>query len=148
MEVAANLCEAGVVVEELAAIASRLPEAVFPDAMAWLSCVIDSDRIVDEISASAGRISELVTAIKTYSHMDRSREHRPTDVRSGMDNTLTILGHKLKEKGIVVRRGVPREPTADSGERRGTQSGLDQSHRQRYRRHGRGGPVGLEGPRP
>ena len=118
-EVAANLCEAGVVVEELAAIASRLPEAVFPDAMAWLSCVIDSDRIVDEISASAGRISELVTAIKTYSHMDRSREHRPTDVRSGMDNTLTILGHKLKEKGIVVRReyqeGLPLIP-ANAGE--------------------------------
>ena len=103
-EVAANLCEAGVVVEELAAIVNRLPEAAFPDAMAWLSCAIDSDRIVDEISASAGRISELVTAIKTYSHMDRSREHRPTDVRAGMDNTLTILGHKLKEKGIQVTR--------------------------------------------
>ena len=76
----------------------------FPDAMTWLSCGIESDRIVEEISASAGRISELVTAIKTYSHMDRSREHRPTDVRAGIDNTLTMLGHKLKQKRIQVQR--------------------------------------------
>ena len=103
-EVAANLSEAGLGVDSLADLRGRLPEAAFPDAMAWLGCVVDSDRIVEEISAAAGRVSELVTAIKTYSHMDRSREHKPTDVRTGIDNTLTILGHKLKEKGIVVRR--------------------------------------------
>ena len=103
-EIAANLSEAGVAVEDLAELAGRLPEEAFPDAMAWLSCGIESDMIVEEISASAGRISELVTAIKTYSHMDRSREHRPTDVRAGIDNTLTILGHKLKQKGIRVQR--------------------------------------------
>ena len=36
--------------------------------------------------------------------MDRSPEHKPTDVRQGLDNTLTILGHKLKQKNIRLAR--------------------------------------------
>ena len=36
--------------------------------------------------------------------MDRSPEHKPTDVRQGLDNTLTILGHKLKEKNVRLAR--------------------------------------------
>ena len=65
---------------------------------------IDSDRIVEEIKTASGRISELVASIKTYSHMDRSSEHKPTDVRLGVDNTLKMLGHKLKEKEIQLVR--------------------------------------------
>jgi signal transduction histidine kinase len=75
--------------------------------MAWLAGGIESDRIVEEISTSAERISELVASIKTYSHMDRSSVHAPTDVRSGLDNTVTMLGHKLKKKSIRLERDYP-----------------------------------------
>jgi signal transduction histidine kinase len=36
--------------------------------------------------------------------MDRSPEHKPTDVREGIDNTLTLLGHKIKKKSIDLTR--------------------------------------------
>lgn len=36
--------------------------------------------------------------------MDRSAAHHPTDVRVGVDNTLTLLGHKLPPKSIVLVR--------------------------------------------
>lgn len=36
--------------------------------------------------------------------MDRSAAHQPTDVRVGVDNTLTLLGHKLRAKSIVLVR--------------------------------------------
>jgi signal transduction histidine kinase len=65
---------------------------------------VDSDRLVEEIKGAAGRISELVGTIKSYSHMDRSTEHKPTDVPLGVDNTLKMLGHKLKEKEIRLVR--------------------------------------------
>ena len=75
--------------------------------------------IVGEIRAASGRISELVSSIKTYSHMDRSPAHKPTDVRVGIDNTLTMLGHVLKQKEIRVERDyeedLPRIP-ANEGE--------------------------------
>jgi signal transduction histidine kinase len=103
-EVAATLAEAGVTLEDLTELAEHVPAEALADALAWLSGGIDSDRIVIEINAAAGRISELVESIKTYSHMDRSREHKPTDVRVGIDSTLTMLGHKLKKKAIRIAR--------------------------------------------
>ena len=103
-EVAATFSEANLSVEDLEDMARTVPEAALPDAVAWLGGGINSDRIVEEIKAAAGRISELVASIKTYSHMDRSHEHKPTDVRLGVDNTLKMLGHKLKEKEIQLVR--------------------------------------------
>ncbi len=103
-EVAATLNEANLSVEDLEDVARNVPEAALSEALAWLGGGISSDQIVEEIKAAAGRISELVASIKTYSHMDRSPEHKPTDVRLGVDNTLKMLGHKVKEKDIRVVR--------------------------------------------
>ena len=103
-EVAAALNEANLTLEDLEDVARHVPEAALTDALAWLSGGVSSDRIVEEIKGAAGRISELVASIKTYSHMDRSSEHKPTDVRLGVDNTLKMLGHKVKAKEIRVLR--------------------------------------------
>ncbi len=103
-QLAATLSEAGITPEDLAEVARLLPPNALSDALAWLGGGIDSDRIVDEINAASGRIADLVASIKTYSHMDRSTEHKPTDVRLGLDNTLTMLGHKLKKSAIRLER--------------------------------------------
>jgi signal transduction histidine kinase len=46
--------------------------------------------------------------------MDRSPEHKRVDVREGLDNTLTMLGHKVKKKSIRLARdyeeGLPPIP--------------------------------------
>jgi signal transduction histidine kinase len=57
--------------------------------------------LAEEVSTSAGRISELVGAMKDYTYMDRAAVGE-VDIVSGLENTLTILGHKLK--GVSVRR--------------------------------------------
>jgi signal transduction histidine kinase len=103
-ELAATLNEAGITEEDLEEVESLLPGDALADALAWLGGGIDSDRIVEEINAASGRIADLVASIKTYSHMDRSTEHRATDVRLGLENTLTMLGHKLKKGGIKLER--------------------------------------------
>ena len=41
------------------------------DAISWLSAALDIESLVGEIRNSAGRISELVGAMKDYSHLDR-----------------------------------------------------------------------------
>jgi len=103
-EAAATFNEANLCVEDLDDVSRNVPEAALTDVLAWLSGGINSDRIVEEIKAASGRISELVASIKTYSHMDRSAEHKPTDVREGVDNTLKMLSHKLKAKEIRLVR--------------------------------------------
>ena len=67
----------------------------------WLGATLELTDLADEIGRSVGRISELVRAIKEYTYMDRAA-YVETDVREGLESTLTILGHKLK--GVTVKR--------------------------------------------
>jgi len=116
-DVAAGLAGVGVKPAELEELAKALPSGALSDALLWLSSGIDSDVIVRDIDRASGRISALISSIKTYSHMDRSPAHKPTDVRVGIDNTLTMLSHKLKQKSIRVdRQYEPDLPTVPANE--------------------------------
>jgi signal transduction histidine kinase len=54
------------------------------------------------VKESTRRISELVAAVRSYSQMDRaSMQH--IDVTDGLDSTLAMLGHKLRDGVTVVR---------------------------------------------
>jgi signal transduction histidine kinase len=77
-----------------------------PDAVRWLSAGLEIEDLVGEIRTSAGRISELVGAMKDYSHLDRG-PFETVDVHDGIETTLVILNHKLK-KGVEVVRDYDR----------------------------------------
>jgi signal transduction histidine kinase len=87
------------------------------DAIRWLAAGLDMESLVGEIRNSAGRISELVGAMRDYSHLDKGPFER-VDVHEGIDNTLLILKHKWKTGVNVVRdydRNLPKV-CAQSGE--------------------------------
>ncbi len=69
--------------------------------LTWLVKTVELVGLAGEVATSAGRISELVGAMKDYTFMDRATAGE-VDITSGLDNTLTILGHRLK--GVSVRR--------------------------------------------
>ena len=99
LELAPILAAAGVGdgdLEGLGVSAGQLPGAV-----RWLAGTLDLTELASEISASVGRISRLVGAMKEYTFMDR-RSPLEADVVEGIENTLTILGHKLE--GVSVDR--------------------------------------------
>jgi signal transduction histidine kinase len=64
--------------------------------------------LLHEIESSTSRISELVGAIKEYTHMDQAPVQNVDIVRS-LETTLTILNHKLKQ-GVAVDRDYQRVP--------------------------------------
>jgi signal transduction histidine kinase len=103
-EVAATLVDAGLDVADLETFAGRVPQTVIGEVLTWVGESLGADRTVEGIASSAARISELIASVKIYSHMDRSPEHKPTDVRQGLDNTLTMLAHELEQKGVRVAR--------------------------------------------
>jgi signal transduction histidine kinase len=76
------------------------------DALHWLAAGIDMENLVGEIRTSAGRISELVSAMKDYTHLDKG-PFQTVDVHDGLESTLVILKHKLK-KGVEVVREYDR----------------------------------------
>jgi signal transduction histidine kinase len=64
--------------------------------------------LLDEIESSTSRISDLVGAIKEYTHMDQAPVQN-VDIVKSLETTLTILNHKLKQ-GVVVQRDYLRVP--------------------------------------
>jgi signal transduction histidine kinase len=104
-EVAPALAAAGVDEAWLDRVTTAMG-ATTPQAIRWLSIGLDIEDLVSEIRNSAGRISELVGAMKDYSHLDQgSFQH--IDIHDGLDSTLVIFSHKLK-KGIKVVKDYDR----------------------------------------
>ncbi len=68
----------------------------------WISNVLTTEKLINEIEQSSERIETLVTSVKGYTHMDRSPDKIPADVHKGLDNTLIMLKHKLKKNQIEV----------------------------------------------
>jgi len=87
---------------DLRALAETFPDAQFPLVIDWLSRMYGIYSLVDEISLGAGRIAEIVRALKTYTHMDQAPV-QSVDLRHGLDNTLIILHSKLKGGVTVIK---------------------------------------------
>jgi signal transduction histidine kinase len=77
------------------------------DILSWLSTTTRIDRLLSEIKGSTTRISELVTSVKSYSYMDQA-PLQDLDVHVGIESTLTMLHHKLKEADITIIREYDR----------------------------------------
>jgi len=68
----------------------------------WLNASYSTLTLLAEIGQGAGRISDIVKALKSYSYLDQAPV-QAVEVSKGLDDTLLILRSKLKD-GISVRR--------------------------------------------
>ena len=106
----AVLVEAGVDAQMLDSLLGAFQGGALSDAIARLATAIAVEKLALEIESSAGRISELVRAVKEYSYMDQMPE-KEIDIHRGIENTLTMLKFRLKQGIHVVRQydtDVPR----------------------------------------
>jgi len=69
----------------------------------WVASTLAMAALLAEVKESTGRVSALVTAVKSYSQLDRA-SLQLTDVTEGLESTLVMLGHKLRG-GVTVVRG-------------------------------------------
>lgn len=68
----------------------------------WLALSFDVIDMITSGIRGAERISELVQSMKSYTHMDRGAQQM-VDVHQGLEDTLRLFSHKLKQ-GIEIRR--------------------------------------------
>jgi signal transduction histidine kinase len=99
---ASGLVEAGVDRAALEKLGGRFQNDVLAHILARVVSSVGAERLTREVEASAGRISELVRAIKEYSYMDQAPEQE-VDVHRGIESTLTMLKFRLK-RGVEVKR--------------------------------------------
>ena len=100
-DLAATLAAAGLEAGNLKQLANVLEVESLAAGVGWLSKTIELVGLADEVATSSRRISELVGAMKDHTYMDRAGVDE-VDVTAGLENTLTILGHRLK--GVSVQR--------------------------------------------
>jgi len=77
--------------------------------IAWMGASFNSFSLLEEINQGSERISEIVKSLKSYVYLDQAPV-QAVDIHEGINNTLVMLRHKLKE-GIEVKRdyaeGIP-----------------------------------------
>jgi len=103
-----TLVGAGLDVEWLDGLEGRLSESSIGDVVAWLASEVAGDELLREIRHASTRISELVGAVKSYSHMDKTPS-REVDVHAGLNSALILLGHKLKKGDVEVVRDYEKD---------------------------------------
>ncbi len=102
-EVSPTLAGTGLDTSWLDSIAERLPGEALAVVLGWLGATVAGDELLREIEGGSARISELVGAVKTYTHMDKAAS-REVDINAGLKSTLIMLGHKLKKGDVKVVR--------------------------------------------
>ena len=107
-QISADLARKGARPEVLESLFANLDTATARAALVKIGASVEVASLLNEIESSTSRISDLVRAIKEYTYMDQSPVQN-VDIVKSLENTLTILHHKLKH-GVVVVRDYQRLP--------------------------------------
>src|SRR5271156_3601455 len=99
---AAGLARRNIKPEVVESLFSILDAGTARAALVRISASVEISSLLHEIESSTSRISDLVGAIKEYTHMDQAPVQN-VDVVKSLESTLTILNHKLK-RGVAVQR--------------------------------------------
>ena len=101
-DIAPPLAAAGVDVAWCERAALILEGPALQAGLEWVASTFSVATLLSEMKEATRRISGLVAAVKSYSQMDRaSRQH--IDVTDGLESTLVMLGHKLRDGVTIVR---------------------------------------------
>jgi signal transduction histidine kinase len=99
---AAGLARRNIKPEVVESLFASMDSGTARAALVRISASVEIASLLHEIESSTSRISDLVCAIKEYTHMDQAPVQN-VDLVKGLETTLTILNHKLKQ-GVVVKR--------------------------------------------
>ena len=92
--------------ENLDFIAEVVRKEALPAIMWWLESTLSLERLIGEIKEASNRISDLIGSIKSYTHMDKSRDAESVNILEGLKNTLMILKHQIKGKNIRIEKEI------------------------------------------
>ena len=70
--------------------------------MEWVASALSAAVLLPEVKEATERVSGLVTAMKSYTQLDRA-SLQFIDVTEGIDSTLVVLGEKLGDGVTVIR---------------------------------------------
>jgi signal transduction histidine kinase len=87
-------------------VAAAFPAAALGPVVRWIEAVSSVRMLASDVADAATRISELVDAVRSHSHLGEAPIQR-VDLHHQLDTTLRLLRHKLAN--VVVRRDYARD---------------------------------------
>jgi signal transduction histidine kinase len=102
-KIAPQLVAIGLDPRELQCTREAFADDGLSDALNWLESLVSSVSLVDQIEESITRVSDLVMAVKKFAYDDRCTL-RQVDVHDSIQSTLTILGHKMRQRQLTVNK--------------------------------------------
>ncbi|MEZ4359885.1 MAG: ATP-binding protein [Kofleriaceae bacterium] len=113
LAVASSLADLGADPEDAAALLAAVGEdtSALPLAVAALADHVFLQRTASTINSAVARITRIVGALKAYSHLDQQATRLAVDLREGIESTLTLLEHALRDIVLECRFGdLPEVP--------------------------------------
>lgn len=100
--IAPGLAEMGMEADRLECARKEFSGQKLSDVLNWLESIISNAQLVSTIESSIARVTDLVVAVKKYAY--EGKVGTALNVHESLHSTLIILGHKLRHKGIVLRK--------------------------------------------
>lgn len=101
-ELAETFVEFGLTIPSLENLKTILRDEDLSAVINWINQVLNTERLVNEIEEASRRINDLVTSVKSYTHMDQAVERKRVDIHLGIRNTVKMLNHKLKKSNLEL----------------------------------------------
>jgi len=102
MDVAENFVEFGFTPEDVRSFKTHIPAEYLSPVFNWINTALVTEKMVQDIREASKRIAELVVSVKTFTHMDRGQDKQYSDIHTGIKNTFTMLGYRVKKQGIKI----------------------------------------------
>ncbi len=102
-KMAPTLVSIGMNAKELERVRNDFEGPMLSDALSWLEALVSSMQLVGTIEESIGRVTDLVKAVKSYAYEGKGQK-QTIAINDSIHATLVILGHKLREKEIVLEK--------------------------------------------
>jgi signal transduction histidine kinase len=99
-KLAPTFVTSGIATDHLDSLCEQLPSEALHSVLLWLECTLRAHDLVNTIDQSTARISDLIARVKAYAYMDRA-PLQTVNIHEDIDNTLSILSHKLGDITIL-----------------------------------------------
>jgi signal transduction histidine kinase len=96
------LADTEVTFEVLELLAAGVERTALNAVLRWRAAGCAVRNLTSKIQESAIRVSNLVNAVKGFTHMDQANVAEPVDLGSCLANTVTVLRSKAREKLVEV----------------------------------------------
>ncbi len=97
-----TFADAGITISDLDEFKQAISEQAFVPFLNWLASRLQTEKSIEEIGASARRISELVQSVKSYTRMDQAQAMESVCINDGVRNTITMLEYKARRQSITI----------------------------------------------